>query len=217
MLTLLADLLGGDQLAAQYLLLNLLSKVSHPGCATLSPDPQNGKTNRTMPSIRSSSTVIKEGRQLIRMVSVCEFCRSGGGSGKTSQGRQIVYQKEFRVVGDIVGFCSLKLFIQIQFCVHYTNAACTNPMLLVELQCCTNPTPHLVQVTGRAEPMAVGKLALNLVGCPAAPSPSAPSPLAALLQVALPALLPACHVLPLSLDLLNKAPFVPRKDYVQNR
>jgi hypothetical protein len=149
------------------------------------------------------------------------------------------------VVGDVVGLCPVNfcvrfrccvykfsavctipmLCVRSQCCVYTSNTVCTNPMLCVRIQCCayetntlcTNRKPRLVQVTGRAEPMAVGKLAVNLVGCPAAPSPSAPSPLAALLQVALPALLPACHVLPLSLDLLNKAPFVPRKDYVQNR
>lgn len=62
----------------------------------------------------------------------------------------------------------------------------------------------------------MGKLALNLVGCPAAAPPAA-SPLAAALRSALPALVPASHVLPLSLDLLNQAPMVPRKDYTLNR
>ncbi|GAQ93090.1 hypothetical protein KFL_012920010 [Klebsormidium nitens] len=99
--------------------------------------------------------------------------------------------------------------------------ACAVSLLTVALGGDTLAAQYLLltllsKVTGRAEPMAVGKLALNLVGCPAASPPGA-SPLASVLRSALPALVPACHLLPLSLDLLNRAPLVPRKDYTLNR
>jgi hypothetical protein len=64
--------------------------------------------------------------------------------------------------------------------------------------------------------MALGKLSLNLTGCNPG-SDGALSPTAAAAANAISKVLPRSHLMPLSLETLNKAPIAPRKDYETNR
>ena len=74
----------------------------------------------------------------------------------------------------------------------------------------TPPPPPQVHL--RSEPLAIGKLALNLFGFSAS-EPSLPGGIAAAMAL----LLPRAHRVGLSLATLNAAPFAPRKDYTSDR
>jgi hypothetical protein len=76
---------------------------------------------------------------------------------------------------------------------------------------------HLLsQVHARVDSMALGKLSINLIGCSPG-SEGAPSPMATAAANVISQLMPRSHLLPLSLEVLNKAPIAPRKDYETNR
>ncbi|KAG0600553.1 hypothetical protein M758_11G042700 [Ceratodon purpureus] len=76
---------------------------------------------------------------------------------------------------------------------------------------------HLLsQVHARVDSMALGKLSLNLTGCNPG-SEGAPSPMAVAAANVISKLIPRSHLMPLSLETLNKAPIAPRKDYETNR
>eukprot|EP00249_Psilotum_nudum_P000776 c12897_g1_i1 orf=82-1905(+) len=72
---------------------------------------------------------------------------------------------------------------------------------------------HLLsQVHTRVEPMAVGKLSLNLTGFDAG-SDGSSSAFTKAIAEAIAVLLPRSHLMPLSLESLNKAVIAPRKNY----
>ena len=70
-------------------------------------------------------------------------------------------------------------------------------------------------ITRRGE-APIGKLPLNITGCPSAVAQPAASPVGAALQGALSALLPCVVPFRLTIETLNATPMVPRKDYSAN-
>ncbi|KAI5074125.1 hypothetical protein GOP47_0010086 [Adiantum capillus-veneris] len=75
---------------------------------------------------------------------------------------------------------------------------------------------HLLsRVHARVEPMAVGKLSLNIVESSA--SREGVFLPATMVSQAIAALLPRSHLMPLSLEFLNEKPIAPRKNYSSNR
>ena len=72
------------------------------------------------------------------------------------------------------------------------------------------------RVIGRHGEAALGKLHLNISGCPAPAAGAAASPVAASLQKLLSELLPLCGSLAISPGALNAAAFAPTKDHEAN-
>jgi hypothetical protein len=70
-------------------------------------------------------------------------------------------------------------------------------------------------LTRRGE-VPIGKLSLNITGCPAAATAGGPSPVWTSVGAVLTELLPSLHVMPLSIEKLNSAKLIPEKDYEAN-
>lgn len=72
------------------------------------------------------------------------------------------------------------------------------------------------RVYSRQQPLALGKFSVNLVGVPSAPA-GGPSDTGRALAAVLEAIMPRSALMPLSLEELNAASWVPQKDYGKNR
>lgn len=72
------------------------------------------------------------------------------------------------------------------------------------------------RVLARRGEVPIGKLSLNITGCPAAVTAGGPSPVWTSVGAVLKELLPSLHEMPLTIDKLNQSKLIPEKDYEAN-
>lgn len=72
------------------------------------------------------------------------------------------------------------------------------------------------RVVGRCGELPVGKMSINLMGCPSSADGGQISPVAASLREVLGQLLPLCPMLKITIDELNASTIIPRKDHDAN-